>query len=160
VFSFVRLTASTPNTPTNLREFRLPRFLKYWLPLIAYCLLIFIQSSFPSPVKEPDIPFFDKYLHMLGYALLGALFCRAYGSLRFGGKFWRIALLSVLSAGLYGISDEIHQYFVPGRSADVMDAAADFVGAVWGVLLYMCFIIKRALPVHHDKRIDNSNGIR
>jgi VanZ family protein len=131
------------NTPTNLREFQLPRFLKYWLPLIVYCLAIFIQSSFPSPVKEPDIPFFDKYLHMLGYALLGVLFCRAYGPLRLGGKYWRAALLSVLSAGLYGISDEIHQYFVPGRSADVMDVAADFVGAAWGVLLYMCFIIKR-----------------
>jgi VanZ family protein len=80
---------------------------------------------------------------MLGYALLGALFCRAYGSLRLGGKFWRVALLSVLSAGVYGISDEIHQYFVPGRSADVMDVAADFIGAALGVLLYMCFIIKR-----------------
>jgi VanZ family protein len=121
----------------------LPKFLKYWLPLIAYCLAIFIQSSFPSPVKEPGIPFFDKYMHMLGYALLGALFCRAYGSLRLGGKFWRVALLSVLSAGVYGISDEIHQYFVPGRSADVMDVAADFIGAALGVLLYMCFIIKR-----------------
>ncbi len=108
----------------------MPRFLKYWLPLIVYCLAIFIQSSFPSPVEEPDVPFFDKYLHILGYALLGALFCRAYGSLRLGGKFWRAALLSFLSAGLYGISDEIHQYFVPGRSADVMDVAADFFGAV------------------------------
>jgi len=122
----------------------LPRFLKYWLPLIVYCLAIFIQSSFPSPVKEPDVPFFDKYLHMLAYALLGALFCRAYGSLRLGDKFWHLALLSVLSAGLYGISDEIHQYFVPSRSAEVMDAAADFFGAAWGVFLYMCFIIKLA----------------
>jgi VanZ family protein len=122
----------------------LPRFLKYWLPLIVYCLAIFIQSSFPSPVKEPDVPFFDKYLHMLGYALLGVLFCRAYGSLRLVGKFWLVALLSVLSAGLYGISDEIHQYFVPSRSADVMDVAADFVGAAWGVFLYMFFGIKHA----------------
>ncbi|MGD1999547.1 MAG: VanZ family protein [Desulfobacterales bacterium] len=152
VFSLVSLKAlirntkhPTQNTLTNLREFQLPRFLKYWLPLIAYCLLIFIQSSFPSPVKEPDIPFFDKYLHILGYALLGALFCRAYGSLRFGGKFWRIAFLSVLSAGLYGISDEIHQHFVPGRSADVMDVAADFVGAAWGVLFYKCFVIIRTV---------------
>lgn len=120
----------------------MPRFLKHWLPLIVYCLAIFIQSSFPSPVKEPDVPFFDKYLHMLGYALLGVLFYRAYGSLRLGGKIWHVALLSVLSAGLYGISDEFHQYFVPSRSADVMDVAADFVGAAWGVFLYMCFIIK------------------
>lgn len=113
-------------------------FTRYWLPVAVYCLLIFIQSSFPSPVKEPDIPFFDKYLHMLGYAFLGVLFYRAYESLRLGGKLWRVALFSVMSAGLYGISDEIHQYYVPGRSADRMDAAADFVGAAVGVFFYMC----------------------
>lgn len=118
-------------------------FIQYWLPVAAYCGLIFIQSSFPSPVKEPDIPFADKFLHMMGYALLGALFYRAYGSLWFGGKHWRVALFSVLSAGFYGISDEIHQYFVPGRSADVMDAAADFVGAALGVLIYMGLFNKR-----------------
>ena len=123
----------------------MPRFLKYWLPLIAYCLLIFIQSSFPSPVKEPDVPFFDKYLHMLGYALLGALFCRAYGSLRHGGKFWRVAFLSVLSAGLYGISDEIHQSFVPYRTADAMDALADILGSAFGVYIFFKIKIGKTL---------------
>ncbi|MFZ0614684.1 MAG: VanZ family protein [Desulfobacterales bacterium] len=125
----------------------MPKFIVYWLPVLVYCLLIFIQSSFPSPVKEPDIAFFDKYLHILGYGLLGALFCRAYcGSSRWSGaKLWRLALLSILSAGLYGISDEIHQYFVPGRSADIMDAAADFVGAALGALFFMALFAKRTV---------------
>lgn len=122
------------------------KFVIYWLPVLAYCLLIFIQSSFPSPVKEPDIAFFDKYLHLLGYGLLGALFCRAYGSSRWSsGSPWRVAFFSILSAGLYGISDEMHQYFVPGRSADVMDAAADFVGAALGTLFFLAFFAKRAI---------------
>ncbi len=136
----------TPNhQPQN--PLKLPKFIVYWLPVLAYCLLIFIQSSFPSPVKEPDIAFFDKYLHVLGYGLLGALFYRAYcGSSRWsGGKLRRLALSSILSAGLYGISDEIHQYFVPGRTADVMDAAADFFGAALGALFFLAFFAKRTV---------------
>ena len=110
--------------------------IKYWLPLVAFCLVIFVQSSFPSPIKDPDVPFFDKYLHLLAYAILGILFFRAYASLKKDGATARIAFFSILSAGLYGISDEIHQSFVPGRHADVMDALVDFVGAAAGVLCY------------------------
>lgn len=40
--------------------------------------------------------------------------------------------LAVLIAFLFGISDEVHQYFVPNRSADVMDVVADVVGATLG----------------------------
>jgi VanZ family protein len=124
----------------------MPQFIKVWLPLLAYCLLIFIQSSFPSPIRDPDVPFFDKYLHLLAYAVLGVLFYRAYATVRMGGNKNRIALFSILSAGLYGVSDEIHQYFVPGRHADVMDAAVDLVGAACGVLCYR-YILKRRSSV-------------
>jgi VanZ family protein len=120
----------------------LPRFVKYWLPVIIYGGVIFVQSSYPSPREEPDLPYFDKSLHMLGYALLGALFCRAYGASWHGAGRWRTALLGVVSAGLYGVSDEIHQYFVPGRSAEVMDVVADVVGAAAGAVLYTVFTTK------------------
>ena len=55
-------------------------FLRYWLPLIGYCLFIFIQSSMAEPVKLPAIPQIDKLLHCGGYSLLGVLFYRAYRS--------------------------------------------------------------------------------
>ena len=42
-------------------------------------------------------------------------------------------MLSILLSSLYGISDEIHQSFVPYRTADVMDALADIIGSAFGV---------------------------
>jgi VanZ family protein len=124
----------------------LSKFLKYWIPLASYCLLIFIQSSFPSLIREPDVPFFDKYLHFVAYAPLGALFCRAFTTLKMGGNKTKVAVLSILCTGLYGISDEIHQHFVPGRQADMTDAAVDFVGAACGVLIYR-YVVKRRSAV-------------
>jgi len=48
---------------------------------------------------------------------------------------------SLLSAAFYGMTDEIHQYFVPGRSADPWDWLADTVGAnAGGVMPIMRFL--------------------
>ena len=47
-----------------------------------------------------------------------------------------MVMLSVLLSCLYGISDEIHQYFVPYRSADLMDVLADMIGGIMGVYIY------------------------
>jgi VanZ family protein len=140
-------TCSEKDGPQRAFEVRLNKvhnFFSYWFPILLYCLLIFIQSSYPSPKIEPNLPNFDKVLHFMGYALLGALFLRAFYSTSINRRLKLIFMLSILLSGLYGISDEIHQYFVPSRSADVMDVAADFVGAAWGVFLYMCFSIKHA----------------
>ena len=88
--------------------------------------------------------FFDKYLHFIEYAFLGVLFMRAYRTLRLGNDNTKVILLSILSTGLYGISDEIHQYFVPGRHADIMDVLINFIGAVGGVFFYWYVTKKRA----------------
>jgi len=37
----------------------------------------------------------------------------------------------------YAITDEIHQYFVPGRSARIFDVGIDTLGVITGVLIYM-----------------------
>jgi VanZ family protein len=42
----------------------------------------------------------------------------------------------VLSTALYGLSDEVHQYFVPFRTADPLDLLADALGGALGVLFY------------------------
>jgi len=44
---------------------------------------------------------------------------------------------------LYGISDEIHQAFVPGRSPAVIDVAADGVGAALGLAIWI-FLRRRS----------------
>jgi VanZ family protein len=111
-------------------------FLRYWLPLISYAVLIFIQSHHSVPEEVPSWTFLDKVLHMAGYGLFGALFYRAYGSRRKKYSTRRLAITSVVATVLYGLSDEVHQYFVPFRTADPLDLLADAIGGVIGVLVY------------------------
>ena len=117
-----------------LTRFRI--FTIYWLPLIAYCLLIYIQSDHPSPEKLPSFAFMDKLLHFMAYGVLGILFYRAYETLKCMHRHQLVMLFSLVSATLYGISDEVHQYFVPYRYADFFDVIADLLGAACGTYLY------------------------
>jgi VanZ family protein len=48
--------------------------------------------------------------------------------------------MSILLTGLYGASDELHQYFVPFRSADVWDILFDLLGGIFGVYLYQLLL--------------------
>jgi VanZ family protein len=115
---------------------RLMRMLPDLVPLILYCVFIFIQSQLPAPFEMPDVSHSDKLLHFGAYGVMAVLFYRTY----LAG--WPQALkrtlirASVISTVLYGLSDEIHQYFVPERSADPLDWLADAVGGVAGALIY------------------------
>ena len=77
----------------------------------------------------------DKVLHFVGYALLGALFLRAFKTSRIKNNLKFMLILSILLSSLYGISDEIHQYLIPYRDADLMDVLADTLGGIMGVYI-------------------------
>jgi VanZ family protein len=124
--------------PTKLTSFGI-----YWLPLILYALLIYLQSAKPTPEQIPSLPLIDKLLHFVAYGIMGILFYRAYQTLRFKDNLAMMMLLSVVSASVYGISDELHQHFVPFREADFMDVIADTLGALCGVALYQWRAISR-----------------
>ncbi len=117
-------------------SFRYTHFLRFWLPVYLYAGLIFIYSSLSSPPPlAPPILYGDKLLHLVEYALLGYLIARAAknsSSLKLRAHF-RIGAVCI--AILYGLSDEFHQYFVPGREVEVLDVLADGVGAFLGQLL-------------------------
>jgi len=76
----------------------------------------------------------DKLFHALAYATLGIVLL-ASRTPSIGGFTPPQIRDSILIASLYGISDELHQYFVPGRNADVWDWVADTLGAVIAVSL-------------------------
>ena len=113
------------------------KFIYYWLPVLLYCLLIFIQSSYPSPENIPSLPYIDKILHFVAHAILGVLFFRAFRTQRFKENINLVIVLSILSSSLFGFSDEVHQYFVPYRNVDIMDFFADVMGSICGVYLLM-----------------------
>lgn len=105
----------------------------YAVAVVLYCAVIFLLSSGPVPEEVEELspfPGFDKVAH--GALFGGLAACVAVGLWRSNARLSRRRFIGipVLFTTLYGISDELHQYFVPERSADAWDMAADFVGAL------------------------------
>lgn len=117
-------------------------FLTHWIPLIAYCVFIFIQSALPSPDFGPTWPLSDKFLHFAGYFVLGALSCRAFSHVSILNTWNKIIIISIAFSTIYGLSDEFHQFFVTARQADHLDFLADLAGSVFGVLGF-CWVASR-----------------
>ena len=107
-----------------------------WAPALAWASAIFWLSSQEQLVEMPWALSWDKLHHSFAYAVGGAAFAHALRG--------RLPWLAVALGVLYGASDELHQWFVPGRHADVRDWVADAVGAVAGVFLYRSFLSWRA----------------
>jgi len=93
---------------------------------VGWMALIFFLSSQPVP----PIPFAslgaDKLLHTIVYAILAFLLFR---SLFLDGVMtWKRVLLVTALVTLYGVTDEFHQSFVPGRQVSGWDVLADGLG--------------------------------
>lgn len=116
-------------------------FLTLWGPFLAALAVMFWLSSL-SEIPGSDYVW-DKLLHTVGYAGLGVLALRA-----FHGGFERLrpapTLYAALAVILWGVSDEFHQSFVPGRDASPRDLLADAVGVALAVLLFS-FSTSRAM---------------
>lgn len=109
----------------------------YWLPAVATAALIFYLSHRPELPGEL-MPFPDWVAHGLEYAFFTLTL--AYATTRGFARVRRVRLrvaAAVLIASLYGVSDELHQSFVPGRDPAVLDWLADTVGA----LIMACVIL-------------------
>ena len=74
-----------------------------------------------------------KSAHITAYFIFGILVYNAVRLYRWPVR--RTLLISMGVVLLYAISDEFHQYFVPGRSAEVRDVLIDTTAGVVGVLL-------------------------
>jgi VanZ family protein len=103
--------------------------LALWAPVVGYMAAVFYASSLSVlPTLANRVS--DKLEHAVAYGLLAALLVRALaGGLRRPIAL-SVAILAVVIAACYGISDEIHQHFVPHRSMDPYDLLADTTGAV------------------------------
>jgi VanZ family protein len=132
----------------DCRGSRRGHLLTLWGPVVAYMAVIFGLSSVSS---VPALPggMSDKTAHALLYAGLGVLCVRALS----GGQWLHMhagaVVGSLILSTLYGLTDETHQLFVPGREFDLKDLAADAVGAgVAAALAWACCIIRRFSLVH------------
>ena len=97
---------------------------------------IFVVSSIPRLDRIPG-GFSDKTAHFWAYALLGALALRAAAGASWRAVTGRAAAVAWLVAAIYGITDEWHQAFVPGRSPSWQDWVADALGAAVAVIVLL-----------------------
>lgn len=105
------------------------KWLLTWGPVVGYCLLIFAGSA-QTTLTAPEGG--DKVAHLVEYCMLGVLWARA-ASATWTTWTWRALLIStIIFTGIYGVGDEMHQYYVPGRFSAVSDVLADLCGGTLG----------------------------
>jgi VanZ family protein len=103
-----------------------------WGPPVLYALAIFATSSL-SAAPPPPLQVTDKHVHLLVYAGLAVVLVRALSGGRWAGVTPATSLQAAMMTIAYGVIDEWHQAFVPGRHADARDVLADAVGAALAV---------------------------
>lgn len=138
----------------------IPSFTRYWLPVVFWMLLVFSASSDTQSFRHSSIFFeplvrwlfphlsqmqvealhhaFRKGCHMAEYAILAWLIWRALRKPSRNDRrpwSWTEAGLALAIVFLYAASDELHQVFVPLRTAQVSDVILDTSGGATALLL-------------------------
>jgi VanZ family protein len=104
-----------------------------WRFALLYMALIFVISSFEVQVPGVDhVPLRDKGIHFVEYGVLGWLCAAASSKTWPQAGVWRTVAFAVFVSALWGVSDEIHQALVPGRSPELGDVVADLFGSIVG----------------------------
>lgn len=135
------------------------RFLRYWLPVLLWCALIFGFSTeagstrHSSRILRPILRWLSpgisdeairqvqygvrKIFHVVEYAILAQLVWRARRKPAQGGHRawdWREAGVALAFAAAFALTDELHQTLVPSREGRVSDVLLDSLGAALGLL--------------------------
>jgi hypothetical protein len=103
-----------------------------WALAAGWAALIFVASSIPGSALAGGPAWgFDKVVHAIEYGVLGALLTRAL--IIAPGLTPAVAAVCGAALGaIYGVTDEWHQSFVPGRFPSLGDVVADTLGSAAG----------------------------
>ena len=121
-----------------------------WIPAAAITACSWHLSSQPTIAHMPQFWNADKLVHTLCFG--GLAFWTAFG-VRFRPQ-WKPRLSILLPAAcvsLYGIVDEIHQSFTPGRSCSPFDWMADTLGALLGSAVF--YVLVRNISQRRSSRL-------
>jgi len=115
-----------------------------WAATLAWAGVIFGFSALPGSVIPGGAA---EYGHLGEYAVFGALL---YAALRIDLSRSNALSAAIVIASLYGITDEFHQHFVWMRTPDVLDWAADTLGATVGA----CLALAAEKALRHGRSAD------
>ncbi len=116
------------------------------VPMLCIMGTIFFLSHQPGDTFD-SVLFFpgeDKIAHFTIYFLLGWSVIYACGWHKGAARVKRCGVVTISICLLYGLSDELHQYFIPGRSTSLADLVADFCGAGVAVLTWLQALKRKA----------------
>lgn len=125
------------------------RFHKGWLIVaIVWAFLLTAASQVPGSAF-PNYSFlsYDKLLHLSAYIPLGYFVGQAL-LLPYAAR----VVITILFVAIFGVVDEVHQSFVPGRYSSVYDFYADVIGGTIGVLLVRVWMSKAKKKKKSNKK--------
>ncbi len=124
------MTSGTPGK--GVRDFLMDRRRIYFTALILWVVVTFLLTSIPNPQFNVPILYSDKIAHSVFYGVMG--FLCALWRRECGRPANRASLAGFLFVALVGAVDEVHQYWIPGRSMEFFDWLADAAGGGIGSL--------------------------
>ncbi len=124
-----------------------------WGPVAIWAAVLFFLSALPLSGDVSWVPVNDKVIHVGLYGVLGVTLSRAR---ILSGAGWPHGLF-ILVGVLYGVTDEFHQAFVPGRSVSVFDWIADVVGVLMGYTIFLKTISIREARARWAADADSKN---
>ena len=99
----------------------------------GWTLLIFVLCLLPAKeIPDVDIPFIDKWAHVLLFAGFSFFWLLGYPTRRLLPLLWWLAL----SVFVGWLVEYIQGHYVPGRFQDNMDTLADAVGGLLGIIIF------------------------
>ena len=98
---------------------------KYWIPVLLYAGFIFYLSSIPYAGIAVQMNL--SLIHIPEFFILSYLIFRAIS--REKTDIRHAIILAIVVSSFYGVTDEIHQIFVPGRAFSVFDIIFNFIGS-------------------------------
>lgn len=102
------------------------------ISIVRDMLIAASTALFGHPVDVSPIGHFTEFF-LLGLALANAL--------RISLPLRRAMVCAIVVASAYGVTDELHQIFVPGRTCDPMDWLVDTIAAALAAALF-AFIVR------------------
>lgn len=130
----LRPAPAAADAPARVNPVKL--FFFYWLPVILYAGIIFLFSSqdgrgIPALFLGQDVIF--HIVEYTGFAYLIYRLIKQCRPLRKPGQALALVLLVIF---IYALTDEYHQSFVPGRTAEIFDVAMDCLGGLLAGAFY------------------------
>ena len=116
---------------------KLFRYIYYHLPWQLMVIVLFGLSSVSGrDLSQYTFNVSDKLIHFLVFGLLGIMMFRSFRVVANTTIRRNAYLMAIITAGVYGALDEIHQLYVPGRFASIGDWIADILGIIVMIFLY------------------------